>query len=107
MEKLVRDNMPWIHTEGHKVMSWRNANPSEIRKFLFQKLIEEATEVSESKSDKELIDELIDELADVMEVIKAIQYHCGPTEDEIERARQTKFYKRGSFYLGVIWDGIK
>lgn len=107
-EKLVRDNMPKIcaTTPGKTPMTWRHADPSEMSKFLQDKLAEEALELigAISTCDK---DQILQELADVIEVAKAISRHVGASSRDVEIVRMNKLAERGGFSKGIIWDGKK
>lgn len=47
------------------------------------------------------------ELADVLEVLYAIAGAKGMSKDELEKARQGKLRKRGSFGNRVVLDGVE
>lgn len=104
MEKLVRDNMPCICSgQGHTPMNFRWAAPKEFNRFILDKIVEEATEVSIAPSRENLIEEL----ADLKEVIKALQTKMAISDAEVEEVRLKKHAARGGFLSGVIWDGKK
>jgi predicted house-cleaning noncanonical NTP pyrophosphatase (MazG superfamily) len=63
-DKLIRDNIPEIIRNTGSNCSVDIATPSEIRKYLAKKLVEESQEFEEEPS--------LEELADIYEVIMAI-----------------------------------
>ncbi len=104
--KLVRDRIPEIILSGDKfVCSFQTLAKQDIPIYLRKKLIEEATEVSNTFDD----DHLVEELADVMEVVMAIASasNFGITMEQIEKARQKKLRKRGGFKRGIIFKGTE
>jgi|SRR5581483_7654719 len=105
MEKLVRDHMPKICAEDplRTPMKYRIAKGNELLRFMLDKLVEEATEAKNARNTLELYEEL----ADVLEVIRALKMNFNIKDHELERLREEKYLKRGSFYAGIIWDGNK
>lgn len=88
--KLVRNKIPAIVTANGAVPKTRIIdNDDEYLVELTKKLIEEATEVSETPN--------IEELADSLEVIYAIGAHLSYTPADIEAARVKKQQARGGF----------
>lgn len=72
------------------------ATPEEYREKLYEKLLEEATELAQDRT--------IEELADVLEVIEAIKYVQGWTSEEVEVVRRKKHAERGGFDQPLILD---
>lgn len=95
--KLVRDAIPSIIKDDNQTPVTRTLDPTEYKKCLLEKLVEEASELLESGGD-------IHERADVAEVLKALDEALGYTDDEVERARQDKAAKRGGFTQKIFLE---
>ncbi len=89
-KKLIRDK---IH-EIYKFKDIHIAEDEEYRQELTKKLQEEVDEFKE--------DESPEELADIMEVIYAIAEFKNISKEELEKLRQDKADKRGTFTKRVI-----
>ena len=105
-EKLVRDKMPEVAITCNDPMNTRVASRDEFPGFLAEKLSEEADEVGVELLAGER-HQLVEELADLREVIEAIMYHCNIESHEVKMAGSKKFWKKGGFLKGVIWDGTR
>ncbi|MDV2682830.1 nucleoside triphosphate pyrophosphohydrolase [Alkalihalophilus lindianensis] len=92
-DKLVRDRIPAIITEGGKACRVERLDQSEFEKELRLKLQEEMTELIEAHSGAEVVEEI----ADVIEVMYALAALKGASPDEVERVRQRKHAERGGF----------
>lgn len=108
--KLIRSKLPERMIEEGVVVNSQKLEIQEYVAQLKQKIIEEATEVSETKSREELITEL----ADVLEVIYAIAESMDIPLAEIEQARIEKREINGYFkpdnyvhYIKVAHDNHK
>lgn len=88
--KLVRDKIPENinSTEGRKC-NYKILNDKEYLQELDKKIFEEAHEFIEEHS--------IEELADLMEVIFAIMKARNISVEDVEKFRQAKNNKKGSF----------
>lgn len=95
-DKLVRDNIPEIIQGKGEKAEFHVATPEEYETRLFEKLGEEVREFTEAKS--------AEELADVMEVLRAIADLKGVSLDEVEKIRQEKAERRGSFKKRIVLD---
>jgi predicted house-cleaning noncanonical NTP pyrophosphatase (MazG superfamily) len=91
--KLIRDRIPEIAAARGQQLTVHVAGTNEMTGLLYEKLDEEALEVSEVASDEELLEEL----ADVLEVLHALTRFHGWTLDDLEAARIRKHQERGGF----------
>ena len=92
--KLVRDRIPEIvKSHGKKSTIRILSDDKEYLDFLLLKLIEEATELSNAKSEENQIEEL----ADVYEVLGSILELQKLTQIDIAKAQDQKRVKRGGF----------
>jgi predicted house-cleaning noncanonical NTP pyrophosphatase (MazG superfamily) len=108
--KLIRSKLPARMEKEGVVVNAQTLEMEEYIAKLKQKIIEEATEVSESTSHEELITEL----ADVLEVIYAIAEASNISQAEIENVRIEKREINGHFkpehyvhYIQVAHDNHK
>ncbi len=90
--KLVRDRIPEIVSEGGGGARVVRAHETQASWLLRHKLIEEAFEVWRSNGDA-----LVEELADLSEVVRAISDHLGVDLEEVEAVRRRKREERGGF----------
>ena len=91
--KLIRDKIPEIIEKTGKKYETRVLTNEEYDKALKKKLIEEAKELSEAKSDKEIIDEL----ADVKELFDTIRKNHDISMKQIEKRQKDKNASNGAF----------
>ena len=82
--KLVRDNIKDIIEKNGEITYTKVLDDEEYKKELNKKLLEEASEVINSKTK----DELIEELADLSEVILAIAKSNDIIYEDIEKTRE-------------------
>lgn len=95
--KLIRDKILTLHLEnGHEVV-YKKVNGVELKKYLTQKLHEEADEIPVSD---EKTNEVIEEIADVQQIINDLKLQYGISDEELEAVRQVKFDKKGGFETG-------
>lgn len=87
--KLVRDNIPRIITEGGKQPIIETLSDGQYKASLDEKLAEELNEYLASKEAEELID--------LLEVIYAIAATKGLSPLDLEELRIGKAQKRGAF----------
>lgn len=92
-DKLIRDKMLEIMQAENITVITRALTNDEFIVALKKKLMEEALEVHETSSPKELIEEL----ADVYEVLGALVKAGGISAADIEKKRVEKAEKRGAF----------
>lgn len=95
--KLVRDKIPGILDAKGIPYEKRIATPEEYKDELIKKLVEEAGEFSEEKTEEEL--------ADVLEVVFALQDL--PEYKNVEEIRKRKASERGAFKKRIILKGEK
>ncbi len=96
--KLVRDRIPKIISEGGSYCRYHTATKEELQEAILNKLREEVEEFIE--------DPCVEELADVQEVLWRIQEVFGITEYEIREATRNKATERGIFDEGYILDYV-
>ena len=87
--KLVRDKIPENISSSGRKCNYKILNDKDYLQELDNKLFEEAHEFVEEHS--------VEELADVIEVVSAIMKCRNISLDDVNRARQFKNSKNGSF----------
>lgn len=92
--KIVRDKIPEIIKSEFKECTTKVVYGKDKLEYLYKKLFEESSELSESGS--------IEELADIQEVVNAIRKELGISEEELEKVRISKVDKRGGFDKGIV-----
>lgn len=92
MGKLVRDGIPAIIRASGQLPQVRVLAESEYQSAVFDKLLEEATELRCAAAGKQL-----EEAADVYEVLLAAAETMGVTMDDIVLAAERKRAERGGF----------
>lgn len=97
--KLVRDRIPEIIEASGKICSVEILSDEEYIRMLDAKLDEELLEYHK--------DQNIEELADLLEVIYATAKARGYTLKELERVREDKAVKRGSFEKKFLLKEVK
>jgi predicted house-cleaning noncanonical NTP pyrophosphatase (MazG superfamily) len=95
VKKLVRDNIPAIVGKSATVV-----RENEYARYLANKLVEEALELKEAKTNMSLREEL----ADVLEVFYAMLERNGLSFEEIENARRDKRAAKGGFAIGYVME---
>ena len=101
--KMVRDRIPEIIKNGGKSPSYRILKHDEYIKELQKKAFEELQEYVEAGNKNEALEEL----ADLLEVIHALAASQSITFEEIEKIRQHKASKKGSFRDRVFLMGVE
>ncbi|PCJ24351.1 MAG: phosphoribosyl-ATP pyrophosphohydrolase [Rickettsiales bacterium] len=91
--KLIRSKLPERMTNEGVKLHITHLSKAEYIKELKNKIVEEASEVAETKTKENLVTEL----ADVMEVIRALSEANDITLEEIEAARVEKRSVNGCF----------
>jgi predicted house-cleaning noncanonical NTP pyrophosphatase (MazG superfamily) len=94
--KLVRSKIPeYLKTKGIP-FTVHIADIEEYTQKLYEKLLEEASELTKDRN--------IEELADLLEVIEAIKDLQGWTTREVEKFRLKKFEEKGGFDEPIILE---
>lgn len=93
-DKLVRSGIPDYLKSKNIFHSVRKATKPEYVDKLYQKLVEEAGELSKDRT--------IEELADLLEVVEAIKKLRGWSTQDVEIIRLKKLSERGGFDQPII-----
>ena len=101
--KLVRDNIPKIISDDGKKANTRILNTEEFSEALYEKLIEEATELKQASTKQDIVEEL----ADVYEVIEELLIINKIDINDIESARIKKNFKRGAFEERIFLENVE
>jgi predicted house-cleaning noncanonical NTP pyrophosphatase (MazG superfamily) len=100
--KLVRDWIPdIIRANGEEPITYQ-ADPTEYRQRLRDKLLEEVNEFLTAAPGN-----AVEELADVLEVVYALAADLGTDRPTLEQIRQTKAAERGAFASRLVWLGVR
>ena len=91
--KLVRDAIPEVIKKTGKESSIRILEEEEYKAEVKKKLGEELEEYIEAATNEEAVEEL----ADILELLHAAVKIHGSSIEELEKVRQAKAEKRGSF----------
>lgn len=102
-DKLVRDHIPSIIAESGKSCSWRVANKKERLPYLTKKILEEAHELVNAKSDEDILEEL----ADLTEVIRALMIECDICCEALTDAQIEKKESKGGFDNFIILENVE
>ncbi len=95
--KLVRDKIPAIIRENGGYCITSKLSVVEHRKALLEKLIEEAEEVRNAKTNEKRQEEL----ADLLEVLLTVQVAFNYSPAAIDTIRKQKSALRGGFVNGI------
>lgn len=96
--KIVRDEIPELIQRGGERAEVVRLTGDALAAGLSRKLVEESLEALDAEQGAPLVGEL----ADVIEVVHAICKHAGIDFADVERARERKSAKRGSFDRGLM-----
>lgn len=96
--KLVRDGIPAAIVARGESVALMQVKGEALIASLRRKLVEEALEVLDARSN----DQIAEELADVAEVVRALMMELGIAESTVETARRKKSKKRGAFKSGIM-----
>lgn len=91
--KLIRDRIPEIIEEAGKTHKTKTLDSESFQKALKQKLIEEAEELTEAKTQPEIIDEL----ADIEELLHYIYEAHNVDIETVKQRRKEKAESNGAF----------
>ena len=95
--KLVRDRIPEIIRESHRVPVTETIPEQEMAAALRAKLEEETAELLAAASPEAVCEEA----ADVLEVLRALTNRAGIPWESVEKARAAKREARGGFDAGI------
>jgi len=97
--KLVRDNIPDIIESQGKVAHVRpTKDDDEYIRYLLKKVVEEATELSQTADDIHMVEEM----ADVYEVLDALLATKKLSRQDVLNVQREKRKKRGGFEKRLI-----
>ena len=99
--KLIRDGIPQSIIDQGRTPNTRILEDAEFEKEIFNKLLDEAKEVTESVND---IGHLSVEIADVLEVIDAIVKFKNLDMSEIQKIKENKRKAWGGFDKKIYLD---
>ncbi|OGD94208.1 hypothetical protein A3F02_02485 [Candidatus Curtissbacteria bacterium RIFCSPHIGHO2_12_FULL_38_9b] len=91
--KLIRDNICEIIKKDGAIPKISKLNDEQFKTALTEKLVEEAKELVEAKTEEEILNEL----ADVMQLIELIAFNNNLSVSDIEKQKEKKKQKRGAF----------
>lgn len=97
-QKLVRDRIPEIIGASGRTAVTKTLEGRELVGRLFEKLLEEHTELLASES--------VDEVADMIEVLLAIASQLGHSEEAVFERQRLKREERGGFTRGMFLTNI-
>lgn len=103
LNKLVRDGLKGEYERDGQKPTYRELSPSDHKKELIGKIIEEALEI-QLDNYKEVN---LGELADIQQALKDLSELFGITSEQIEDIRRSKFDKKGGFLDGVFVETIE
>lgn len=94
--KMIRTKIPYIISNEGKVneVIMLDKNSSEAKKYIYEKLIEEANEVIDAKND---VSNATEELGDLYEVMLTVCDSLGISMLDVVQAAENKALTRGKF----------
>lgn len=99
--KLVRDKIPEIIRQQGEEPRVETLSSTELEQFVNQKISEEAKELSEAKTDADVLEEA----ADLIEILRKKLAIRSLSLEDVEVVRQQKLEKRGGFDEGYLLYG--
>mgnify|MGYP001614297549 FL=1 len=91
--KLVRDKIPEIIKKDNAIPKVSVLDDKKYAIALREKLVEEAKELLEAKTDEEILNEL----SDVLQLLESIALNNGLSVTDIEKQKEKKKQERGAF----------
>lgn len=91
--KLIRDKIPEIIKKDNAIPKIFELNDEQFKVVLKEKLIEEAKELLEAKTDEEILNEL----SDVLQLLESIALNNGLSVTDVEKKKEKKKQERGAF----------
>ena len=101
--KLVRNNIPKIIKDSGKVPITRILSDNEFKEELKKKLVEEANEVLNSKSE----DELVKEIVDVQTLLNLMKKTFNVSEDMVAAGVIDKILSNGNYTNKIFLIGVE
>jgi predicted house-cleaning noncanonical NTP pyrophosphatase (MazG superfamily) len=91
--KLIRDKIPEIIAKNGAIPKVSVLDDERFKVALREKLVEEAKELLETKTDEEILKEL----SDVFQLLELIALNNNTTIAEVERQKEKRKIERGGF----------
>lgn len=91
--KLIRDKIPEIIKKNEAIPKISVLNDDQFKSALKEKLIEEAKELLEAKTNEEILNEL----SDAFQLLESIALNNNTTLAEVEKQKEKKKAERGGF----------
>ncbi|MBI5729107.1 MAG: nucleoside triphosphate pyrophosphohydrolase [Candidatus Magasanikbacteria bacterium] len=91
--KLIRDRIPEIIKKNNAVPKTSELTDDQFKIALKEKLVEEAKELLEAKTDEEILNEL----SDVLQLLESIALNNNTTIVEVGKQKEKKKIERGGF----------
>ena|SRR3989344_4490820 len=96
--KLIRDKIPEIIKKSNAIPKISKLSSEQFKIALREKLVEEAKELLEARTDEEILNEL----SDVMQLIESIVESNNLTFAKIEKQKRKKRQERGGFGMKLF-----
>ncbi len=91
--KLIRDKIPEIIKKNGAIPKVSVLDEEKFKVALKEKLVEEASELLEAKTNEEVLNEL----SDVLQLLESIAQNNNTTIAEVEKQKEKKKIERGGF----------
>lgn len=91
--KLIRDKIPEIIKKDNAIPKISELNDEQFKIALKEKLVEEAKELLEAKTDEEILNEL----SDVLQLLESIALNNNLSIIQVEKQKEKKKQERGGF----------
>ena len=101
--KLVRDKIPNIIRRNGEDPITRTLSPAEHKKYLLDKIVEEAEEIRKAASSNEALMEI----ADLYQAASDFARLSGISRKKIRHAIKTRRNERGGFRKGIFLKEVK
>lgn len=100
MKKLVRDLIPKIIEDEGKTAIYEVVEGAKLESYIKRKILEEAQEVIDAKTQKDIIEEI----ADLTEVLDKYMKAMGIAHSQVAEIRIRKRMDKGGFNKGFVLD---
>ncbi len=99
--KLVRDKIPQRIKESGGRFEIKALSQIDYKKYLLEKVSEEASGISLAKSRKEVASEM----GDLLDVLEEVKTHFKIKPEDLKESRQKEFQRKGGFKkkIFLIW----